>query len=456
MLTQVSNALFIAELIAQAMGQTTCAPLMQALVQQAEATNGYGSWDACCARTGVDCFLSRVVVPAGEPCDNAHSARAGCNKLTQGTVCMIGEDGLIYGSPCGASIIRTYGSIVALGGGGGVALPFEPLGATSAPQAILARGILNSPLCCSTTGCTFTSPCIPSRQYSMSACISDGVNFICMPFDQADNTTYAAQIVVVNSSTNSSSPTSMTPQGGGVSTQDVVNKKHGLGGNAAIIGGSVGGAVGFVCIAILSIFLCARIRGPRTINVPSNEWPNHQGAAARTNQVRFFPGLSSAQNVSGYTPSFPSHPSPQLTSAVGNLPPFSGPSHQNQNAFEVLANPQNPSQVHQDPQENVITNNSHQDQNTLEFPANRSQVCQDPDASIISRPALQLPISPPPPPSYITNLPSPVVDTREMEARIAALENRIIELSGPSSGVQVRGSGRGGAEAGPPRYDDKE
>ena len=128
MLTQVSNALLIAELIVQAMGQTICAPLMQALVQQAEATNGYGSWDACCARTGVDCFLSRVVVPGGsEPCDNAHSARAGCNRLTQGTVCMIGQDGLIYGSPCGASIIRTYGSIVAFGGSGGVAVPFEPL-----------------------------------------------------------------------------------------------------------------------------------------------------------------------------------------------------------------------------------------------------------------------------------------------------------------------------------------
>lgn len=370
---------------------------------------------------------------------------------------MIGQDGLIYGSPCGASIIRTYGSIVAFGGSGGVAVPFEPLGATSAPQAILARGILNSPLCCSTTGCTFASPCT-SQQYSMSACVSEGVNFICMPLDQADNTTYAAQIVVVTSSTNSSSPTSMTPHVGGVSTPDVVNKKHG--GNAATIGGSVGGAVGFVCIAILSIFLCAWIRGPRTINVLSNEWPDHQGAAARTSQVPFFPGLPSPQNAAGYIPSFPSHPNPQWTIAVGNLPAFPGPSRQNQNVFEFPANPQNPSQVQQDPQANMITRTSHQDQNTFEFHANPSQVYQDPDASIISHPAFQLPVSPRPrPPSYITNLPSPAVDTRAMEARIAALENRIVELSGPSSGVQVGGLERGGAsdaEADPPRYDNKE
>ena len=51
------------------------------------------------------------------------------------------------------------------------------------------------------------------------------------------------------------------------------------------------------------------------------------------------------------------------------------------------------------------------------------------------------------------------MDTQAMEARIAALENRIVALSGSSSGVQVGGSGRGGAaeaEADPPRYDDKD
>ena len=452
---------FITELIARANGQTTCAPLMQALVQQAEATNSFGSWDACCARTGIDCFLSRQAVPPGtEPCDVAHSARAGCNRLAQGTVCMIGGDGLVSGSPCGASIIRTCGSVIARGGG--VATPFAPpsgLGTTSA--SILAGGVLDSQLCCSTSVCTFTSSC--TSQYNMNACISDGVNFICIPLDQPDDTTYAAQIVqdghncMATSSTNSSSPTSTTSTAGGaVPTQDD-NKG---GGNTAIIGGSVGGAVGFACIAILSIILCMRNRrrGPITRNVPSNELPGHEGPAATTH-VSLFPNLPGSQSTSGYTPSLLSHPGPQWTSAIGTLPSFTGPSHQNQNTSEYLANPQaqNPSQVHgvhQDPQANIITRPFHR--NTLEFPANLSQVYQGPSASIISGPTFQPPASPPP--FQTTDFPSSLLDTQAMEARIVELENRIQALSGPSSRVQVRRSGRGGAaeaEEEPPRYDDK-
>ena len=464
MLPQALSALFITfitELIAQANGQTTCAPLMQALVQQVEATNSFGSWDACCARTGIDCFLSRLVVPPGtEPCDVDHSARAGCNRLAQGTVCMIGGDGLISGSPCGASIIRTCGSVIARGDG--VAIPFEPpsgLGATSA--SIVARGVLGSQLCCSTSTCTFASPC--TLQYNMSACISDEVNFICIPLDQPDDTTYAAQIVqdghncvVTSSTTNSSLPTSMTTTAGGVVPTQDVNKKGG--GNTAIIGGSVGGAVGFACIVILSIVLCVKKRGPKTRNVPrnvqSNELPGLEGTAV-TSHVSSFANLPGSQGTSRYAPSFPSHPGPQWTSAIGTIPSFPGPSHQNQNTFEPPANPQNPSQVHQDPQANIVIRPSHRSQNALEFPAN-PQVYQTPGASIISSPAFQPPASLPP--FHATNFPSSVMDTQAMEARIVALENRIVALSGPSSGVQVRGSGRRGAaeeEADPPRYDDK-
>jgi hypothetical protein len=46
-----------------------------------------------------------------------------------------------------------------------------------------------------------------------------------------------------------------------------------------------------------------------------------------------------------------------------------------------------------------------------------------------------------------------------MEAWVAVLEHPILALSGPSSGVQVEGSTRGGAaevEADLPRYDDLE
>ena len=238
-------------------------------------------------------------------------------------------------------------------------------------------------------------------------------------------------------------------------TQDVTNKKGG--GNAAIIGGSVVGAVGFVCIAALSIFLCLRIlrkRGSRTKNVPSNESPGHQGTAA-TSHVPLFPDLLSSQSTPGYTPSFSSRPDPQWTSAIGILPLFPESSHQNQNTFEFPANTQNPSQ---DPHTSIISHSSRQSQNILEFPPNSLQVYEDPGASTISRPALQPSTSPPPSSFHTTDFPSSKMDTQAMEARIAVLENRIVALSGPS-GVQVEGSRRGGmgeAEADPPRYDDLE
>ena len=539
-LLQALSALFITELVARAKGQTSCEPLMEFLVQQAEATNGYGSWDACCARTGVDCLLTRTAVPPGfEPCDAAHSARAGCNRLAQATVCMIGGDGEISDSPCGASIIRTCGSVIALGDG--VATPFDPSSSLNATFAtILERGVLETQLCCSSFGCTFASPC--TSQYNLSACLSDGVNNICIPLDQPDNTTYAAQIVqdghncVVTSSTSStsstysssSSSTSSTPTTeSAVPTQTVMNNNGG--GNTAIIGGGVGGAVGFVFITVLLIVLCMRKHRHRKRNVPSNELPD-QGAVA-TGHVPFFPDLPGSRSTSGYTPSLPS---PQWTNAIGTLPSSPGSSHRNQNASEFLGNPQNPSRVHQDPHTNIIFRPNHRSQNI-----NPSQVHQDPGASIIGHTAFQPPSSPPPPSFHTTDfphlamdtqareariaapsfpgsspqnqnafelranprnplrvrhdphtnvitrpsdmkrntsestanpsqahqdsgasaMPSSVMDTQAMEARIAALENRIVELSGLSSGVQVEGSRRGGAaegEADLPRYEDLE
>jgi hypothetical protein len=193
-----------------------------------------------------------------------------------------------------------------------------------------------------------------------------------------------------------------------VPTQDAMNKKGG--GNAVIIGGSVGRAVGFVCIAILSIVLCVRNRGPRTRNLPFNEWPGHQGTAA-TSHVSLFPDFPSPQSTSEHTLSFPSHLDPQWTSAIGTLPSFREP----ENSFEFPAN-QNPSQVHQDPDTNIITRTSHQSQNILEFPSNPLQVYQDPGASIISGPAFQPPASPPPPSFHTSDFPSSVIDTQAMEA----------------------------------------
>ena len=173
------------------------------------------------------------------------------------------------------------------------------------------------------------------------------------------------------------------------------------------------------------------------------------------------PDVPSAQRTSVHTPSFPSHPVPQMTNAPGTLPSFPRVSHQNQNTFEFPANPQNPSQVHQDPHTNIISPSSRRSQNILEFPANPFQVHQNPGASTIMRPGFQPPASPQPPSFYSTDVPSSVMDTPAMEARIAALENRIVALSGPSSEARTEGSRRGGAEKGdseadPPGYDDLE
>ncbi|KIM38615.1 hypothetical protein M413DRAFT_12572 [Hebeloma cylindrosporum] len=423
MFTQALRALFITGLISRVKSQTSCAPLMQALLQQAEATNGYGSWDACCARTGTDCYLSRqAVAPGFEPCDVEHSARAGCNRLAQGTVCMIGGDTVISGSPCGASSIRACGSVIVRDGG--VAVPLDSLanlGVT--PASILTRGVLGSQLCCSTSACTFASPC--TSLYNISACLTDGTNIICIPLDQPNDTTYAAQIVqdghncVVTSSAHSSSPPfSATTIDGSVPTTAVPSKdvrNNNTGGTAALVGGSVGGGVGFICIIILFILLCARRRGSRTMNIPSDEWSVDHQEAGRTSHI---PTLPTPQNTSGYSPSFP-NPIPGAqwkNAAVGTPPSFPGSSRHNHDLFRFpVANRQNPGHVYQDPR-----------------------------TSVISRPVFQPSSSPPPPPiSRNPVLPPAAVDTEAMAARIAALENRIMELSGPSSGVQT-GPGRRG------------
>ena len=358
---------------------------------------------------------------------------------------MIEEDDLISGSPCGASVIHSCGSVIARGDG--VATPFDPPSDVESTFAnILARGMLGSQLCCSTSSCTFSSQC--ASQYNMSACVTDEVNSICIPLDQSDNTTYAA-LIVDDGHNCTATPASPTKKAGG---------------NTVIIGGSVGGALGIVCIVVLSILLCVRIRrrnrNLRTKKVPSNETPGHQGAVA-TSHLSVFPDVPSAQRTSVHTPSFPSHPVPQMTNAPGTLPSFPRVSHQNQNTFEFPANPQNPSQVHQDPHTNIISPSSRRSQNILEFPANPFQVHQNPGASTIMRPGFQPPASPPPPSFYSTDVPSSVMDTPAMEARIAALENRIVALSGPSSEARTEGSRRGGAEKGdseadPPGYDDLE
>ncbi|KIM85866.1 hypothetical protein PILCRDRAFT_86633 [Piloderma croceum F 1598] len=274
--------------------QTDCEPLMQSLVQQAEATNEYGSWDACCARTGTDCYLTRASVPVGfEPCDSEHSARAGCNRVVQGTLCMIGGDSLISASPCGTSLVRTCASVTVLGG------QTSSLGPVLAGHAmsILANGVLGSTLCCSVSLCLVLTTC--AEQYSM-ACVSDGTNIICVPFDQANSDTYAIAIVqdghgCVTQSSLLPSSTSM-----GLSTSSTANGS-GKQGNTAVIGGAVGGAVGVICIAAITVF-CRRRNNARS---RSNRHTQQLPAATATARVTLSPNPATTQIM---TTPFTSHP----------------------------------------------------------------------------------------------------------------------------------------------------
>src|ERR1700728_4105063 len=136
----------ILRFIGGAVGQTTeatCDPLMQSLVQQADMTGQYGSWDACCAKTGVDCYLTQVTAPPGfEPCDSGHTERAGCNRIPQGTVCMIGPDAFISDAPCAASHILVCDTTLILNGSTTPFVGFANLGLN--PSQVPPRGIFGT------------------------------------------------------------------------------------------------------------------------------------------------------------------------------------------------------------------------------------------------------------------------------------------------------------------------
>jgi hypothetical protein len=246
-----------------------CQPLMQSLVQQAESTGLYGSWDACCARTGNDCYLTQQFAPQGsEPCDAAHSARAGCNRVPEGTVCMISKDDLIPDSPCSASIIRTCGTslTMVLDGVAGPFIGFQSENIT--PALILSNGILGTQLCCSTDFCLPVAG-VPSTSctYSMT-CVTDGSNVICVPFDQPNATTYAIEIV---NQCNESAPTTTTTKTAPTSTPTSARSKPPIN-KGAVIGGVIGGVVGLLIVLGICSGACKK-----------SERGGNAGAAGRGN-----------------------------------------------------------------------------------------------------------------------------------------------------------------------------
>jgi hypothetical protein len=266
----ISAILSIAPYLVLTAGQTECSPLMQSLVSQAEATNSYGSWDACCARTGTDCYLTREAVQPGyEPCDSAHGARAGCNRVPEGTICMIGGDSLITSSPCSWSQLRTCAQTITRSGN---VMPFNTGNLTSlglAPASVLANGVLDSNLCCSASVCMFADSLAScSYQYDMS-CISDGVsNVICIPLDESDDSNYAAVIVqgCAASTTNpasASSPSSTSPTLAGSSQSGSVSSTK-----QSVIGGVAGGVGGLVVILVFVLWWYLRRRQQKSNYVP--------------------------------------------------------------------------------------------------------------------------------------------------------------------------------------------
>jgi len=255
------------------------------LVQQAEATNEYGSWDACCARTGIDCYLTRQAVPLGyEPCDLAHGARAGCNRVSQGTLCMIGTDGSINGSPCGTSLVRTCTSTIVLNG---TTVDFSAALAGAA-TSILTTFVLGSELCCSTSSCVLAGPYCTDT-YGMT-CVSDGTNIICVPFDQTNGNTYGIALVQDGHGCATTTITTTQSLSTSLSTSSIVTasgKKRKM----AAVGGAVGGVVGIVCIAAFTI-LCRQ-----RYNVHNGSNPHTQKFTTETNKTRAtpFPSLTTAQ-----------------------------------------------------------------------------------------------------------------------------------------------------------------
>jgi hypothetical protein len=192
----------ILRFIGGVVGEPACNPLMQSLVKQADKTGQYGSWDACCAKIGNDCYLTQVTAPPGyEPCDAAHSERGGCNRTPEGTVCMIGSDSYFSNAPCGTSHIRVCDTILFLAG---ATAPFDLFANLSlTPAEVLSRGTLGTQLCCSTSSCQINSTC--TLPYSMN-CLTDGYNIICVPFDQPNAQTYAASVTHGCASTSSVPP----------------------------------------------------------------------------------------------------------------------------------------------------------------------------------------------------------------------------------------------------------
>jgi hypothetical protein len=160
---------------------------------------------------------------------------------------MIGTDGLISGSPCSASVIRTCGTTMVLDGVASNFQGFESLSIT--PALVLADGILGTQICCQPGSCIVTGLSESCATVFGMTCVADSSNIICVPFDQANAQTYALEIVQDGHNCQASVPTTVPISTPTSAKSKPINK-------GAVIGGVIGGVVGLLIVLGICIGAC--------------------------------------------------------------------------------------------------------------------------------------------------------------------------------------------------------
>src|SRR3984957_6417444 len=144
-------SLLLLQLIYRVMAQANCTELTQTSVNIITSNAiQFGSWDVCSARNGTD-FTTNDGSNPSAGCSGDQPTRLVCNKVPQGTMCMMGRDGLVDGSPCGSSQILSCGDSIVLGGSN---FSLDLLVTLPSVGTILANGLYGSQLCCSGASCT--------------------------------------------------------------------------------------------------------------------------------------------------------------------------------------------------------------------------------------------------------------------------------------------------------------
>ena len=145
----------------------------------------------------------------------------------------------------------------------------------------------------------------------MSACVTDGYNIICIPLDESDEDTYAADII---QDCPSSSPSSMssTPTSTGSSSGPPTQSSETKNETGAIVGGVVGGLAVLCCTGVLVIAQCARTHRLPAAGASNVQTAQRFNQQASPDNPPSFPTSSTSPFVPPYAPLLVS-PAPQNT-----------------------------------------------------------------------------------------------------------------------------------------------